>query len=51
MRIWNPDKYDVDGNPEEVSLEKPKPRPSRKDKDGAPQETEETAKSEEATND
>ena len=51
MRIWNPDKYDIDGNPEEVSLEKPKPRPSRKDKDGAPQETEETAKSEEATND
>ena len=49
MRIWYPDKYDIDGNPDEVSLEKPKPRPSREEKDKAPQETEEAAKSEETT--
>ena len=49
MRICYPDIYDIDGNPNEVSLEKPKARPSREEKDGAPQETEETAKSEETT--
>ena len=49
-RIWDPDKYDIDGNPNEVSLEKPKKLPTQEEKDDCCSGPTKPAKSEE-TND